>query len=413
MCSGGLEAERKCIFEDVLPRMEKCGWNIRLPLLRFWEGERNKEAMLKGLTAVNDIQLASYVYDTYFAPLMNRTPEPLDEQVAKFCKNSSVVLTRVAQLTSDKTFGNGMMRFNKRGMLSEREEAMEHLEGVQHAGYGIKHKIILLWGGERDRDKLLANLDEKSRLLMQHVLCLLAQEEGEEAAESEASSLLVPELPDCFHAEAATVAYLALAEGDELVRAMRTRMRLLLQILAEQVGEKNRHLSEVLDRIYAGERDRDALLRSLLEGGCMGGGRRGGILDLRSFVVHVLERLASEDAAALKSRSKRDKMVVNSVWSTPNFQRFFDKHALTFRRIVQLCETSCAEKFASERLFPGGEQYIYIYIYDMSCAEKFASVRLFAGGVDNECATYADVCWRMLTYAGGVEKERATNAVEC
>jgi hypothetical protein len=171
---------------------------------------------------------------------------------------------------------------------------MEHLEGVEHAGYRIKHKILLLWGGERDRDKLLANLDDKSRLLMQHVLRLLAQEEGEEAAESEASSL-VPELPSCFHAEAATVAYLATSklEGDEQIRAMRTRMGLLLSLLTEQVGEKNRHLSEVVDRIYAGERDRDALLRSLWEGGYRGGGRRGGMLDLRSLVVHVLELLAS------------------------------------------------------------------------------------------------------------------------
>ena len=239
--------------------------------------------------------------------------------------------------------------------------------------------------------RLLADLDEKSRVLMQHVLRLLAQEEGEEAAESEASSF-VPELPDCFHAEAATVAYLALTEDDEQVRAMRTRMRLLLQLLTEQVGEKNRHLSEVVDRIYAGERDRDALLRSLSEGGYKGCGWGGGILDLRSLVVHVLERLESEDAASLKAASKKDKTVVNAVWSTPNFQRFFDKHAPTFRRMVQLCEISCAEKFANERLFPGVEQYIYIYIHIMSCAEKYASERLFAGGVDKERVTYTSVC---------------------
>jgi hypothetical protein len=262
------------------------------------------------------------------------------------------------------------MRFTGKGLLRERETAMKHLGEVEDAGYAIKHKILLLWGGERDRDKLLANLDEKSRLLMQHVLRLLAQEEGEEAAESEASSLLVPELPDCFHAEAATVAYLALTEDDEPVRAnLRTRVCLLLQLLTEQVGEKNRHLSEVLDRIYAGERDRDALLRQLWEGGYKGCGRRGGILDFRSFVVRVLELLASEDAASLKASSKKDKTVVNAVWSTPHFQRFFDKHALTFRRIVQLCETSCAEKFASERLFPGLEQCMYVcmYVYIYIC----------------------------------------------
>ena len=81
--------------------------------------------------------------------------------------------------------------------------------------------------------------------------------------------------------------------------------------------------------------------------------------------------------------------MVSIVWNTPNFMHFFDRHALTFRRIVQLCETSCAEKFASERLFPGLEQCMYaynIYIYIMSCAEKFASERLFTGGVEKERA---------------------------
>ncbi len=98
---------------------------------------------------------------------------------------------------------------------------------------------------------LLADLDEKSRMLMQHVLRLLAQEEGEEGAESESYlrlSLdgLVPELPACFHAEAATVAYLALAERDERVRTMQTRMRLLLEILTEQAGGNNKLSGEVV-----------------------------------------------------------------------------------------------------------------------------------------------------------------------
>jgi hypothetical protein len=43
-------------------------------------------------------------------------------------------------------------------MLSEREEALGNLEEIEHAGYGIKHKIVALWGGERDRDKLLAGV---------------------------------------------------------------------------------------------------------------------------------------------------------------------------------------------------------------------------------------------------------------
>ncbi len=55
---------------------------------------------------------------------------------------------------------------------------------------------------------------------------------------------------------------------------------------------------------------------------------------------------------------------------------------------------SCAEKFASERLFPGVQQYIpiHIHIYMMSCAEKFASEASVCLQVDKERATYADVC---------------------
>jgi hypothetical protein len=92
----------------------------------------------------------------------------------------------------------------------------------------------------------------------------------------------------------------------------------------------------VVDRIYAGERDRDVLLRRLSEGGYVGCGRRGGVLDLRSLVVHVLELLVSGDVAALKAWSKQDKSVVSMVWNTPNYQLFFDKNAPTFRRIVQV-----------------------------------------------------------------------------
>ena len=97
----------------------------------------------------------------------------------------------------------------------------------------------------------------------------------------------------------------------------------------------------MVGRIYAGERDRDVLLRQLSQGGYRGCGRRGGVLDLRSLVVHVLELLASGDVAALKAWSKQDKSVVRMVWNTPNYQLFFDKNALTFRRMVQVPQFTC------------------------------------------------------------------------
>jgi hypothetical protein len=53
MCSGGLEAERKCIFEDVLPRMEKCGWKIRYSVyLLYWHKSTNTDGMSVAQVAV-------------------------------------------------------------------------------------------------------------------------------------------------------------------------------------------------------------------------------------------------------------------------------------------------------------------------------------------------------------------------
>ena len=86
MCSGGVEEERKCIFDTVLPRMEKCGWNVRLSFLRFWEGERDREKIMQGLKDSNDKQLVKHVYDKYFAPLIKRERQPpeLEQQVQDF-----------------------------------------------------------------------------------------------------------------------------------------------------------------------------------------------------------------------------------------------------------------------------------------------------------------------------------------
>ncbi len=49
----------------------------------------------------------NYVYDTYFAPLFNRKPGGLEEQAEVFYAGHIVVLKRIVQLTSYKTFDNG------------------------------------------------------------------------------------------------------------------------------------------------------------------------------------------------------------------------------------------------------------------------------------------------------------------
>jgi hypothetical protein len=362
MCPGGVEAEREAIFGLVLPRMEACGWSIKVPFLRFWEGERSKEALMRGLSDKNDIQLVSYVYDTYFAPLINRTSDgviSLDKQVEEFAKSRSDILTRITQLTSDKTYHNGIMRFEGVGISGERQTVLAtFLPTIEQAGYAITPKIVLIWGGERDPETLFEGLDEKTRLLMQHVLQLLQQEEGVDLSSDDDNSQ-IPELPSCFEAEAATVAYLArvlpLNDGVDVIERQRQahRMSFLLgKIITPMCGYgecESKVLCEVIDLIYQGERGKDVLLSRV--SGAMARGKK---LDFRSFILHVIQLLESEDVASLMAASKKDHSLKMTVWTRPNYEEFFDRNASTFRRIVQLCDKSCSEKFFSDRLFPGG-----------------------------------------------------------
>jgi hypothetical protein len=64
---------------QVLGDMARHGWDgLLVPLVRFWEGERSRERLLAGVTDRNERDLLEYVYDTYFAPLMDHTPVVLD-----------------------------------------------------------------------------------------------------------------------------------------------------------------------------------------------------------------------------------------------------------------------------------------------------------------------------------------------
>ncbi len=64
---------------QVLGDMAQHGWDgLLVPLVRFWEGERSRERLLAGVKNRNERDLLEYVYDTYFAPLMDHTPVVLD-----------------------------------------------------------------------------------------------------------------------------------------------------------------------------------------------------------------------------------------------------------------------------------------------------------------------------------------------
>ena len=263
------------------------------------------------------------------------------------------MLKRIVQLTSAKTFDNGHKRFNSGGITSERQTAMSSfLPSIENAGYKITAKIVSLWNNERDPETLFGDLDEKSELLMRKLWQLLLIEEGEDvdSAADEDEEALHP----AFVAEAALVAWVARKYASRKatpdVEAVRQRMAIYMQIVFRANGipiSFTARLNAGVEKIYEGERDKDALRRAMA-----GKEKKFKSLELGAFVSKVLSLMETCDEADLEAKSKKDKAMKRLVWTRPKFEGFWAKNSAAFRRIVQLCDKECALKYANERILP-------------------------------------------------------------
>ena len=318
--------------------------------MRFWEGERDREKLLHGIECSSDRALVNYVYDTHFAPLINRKAGGVEAEVEAYYRGPKhVALRRIVQLTSDKTWNNGRMRFGDGGVYSERQKVIsDWLPGIESDGYQITAKIASLWNDERDPETLFGGLDEKSELLMRKLWRQLMVEEGQDAAQD-----IVEDLDPNFHPEAALVAFVARKYASNKatpdVEALRKRMSCYMHVMFHIQGisiTATQKLNAAVEKIHEGERDKDALLSAVA------GQKNSKSLDLRAFVLKVLSLIETGKEADLEAKSKEDKALRNLVWGKPNFEGFYDKHSRIFRRIVQLCEKECALKHAEFRVFP-------------------------------------------------------------
>jgi hypothetical protein len=320
--------------------------------VRFWEGERDREKLLHGIGCSSDRALVNYVYDTHFAPLINRKAGGVEAEVEAYYRGPKhVALRRIVQLTSDKTWNNGHMRFGDGGVYSERQKVIsDWLPGIESDGYQITAKIASLWNDDRDPETLFEGLDEKSELLMRKLWRQLMFEEGEDV---DAAHDIVEDLDPFFHAEAALVAFVARKYASNKatpdVAALRQRMSLHMLVAFHIQGiaiTATQKLNAAVEKIYEGERDKDALLSAVA------GQKKTKSLDLRAFVLKVLNLIETGKEADLEAKSNEDEALRDLVWAKPNFEGFYDKHSRTFRRIVQLCEKECALKHAEFRVFP-------------------------------------------------------------
>ena len=353
MCSGGREAERKAIFDKVLPGMERAGWSVRVPLLRFWGGEKRKGALIRGLTNKNDIALVEHVFDTYFEPLLARVGagwSATAEADAFFDENREWV-TRVVQLTSAATYGNGTARFSGNSLEGERTTAVaSHMPKFEDAGFMLTAKIISLWNEERDVGVLLHGLDDVSCALMQKLLrllkleegCMLAAEEAGTSSEQVCSEFVSLKLQD----EAQAVAYLARAQYAHTLAEQRERLVFLVDCIAAdlpgfaQEAQQRELLQSVLESFWTGHVRGQELLT-----------RQAGVE--RAFTERILHHVSTTEMATLKKACMESTLIRRLVLEEPAGHRFFKKNYCTFRRVAQLCSSECAEALEDERLFPG------------------------------------------------------------
>jgi len=243
------------------------------------------------------------------------------------------------------------MRFCKGGIYSERQTALQDfMPAIESAGYYITAKIASLWNNERDEATLFGDLDEKSELLMRKLWRLLMVEEGEDVG---AAIDHVEDLDPAFHAEAALVAFVARKYASNKatpdVEALRQRMSIYMLVAFHIQGisiTATQKLSAAIEEIYEGERDKDALLSAVA------GQKNSKSLDLRAFVLKVLNLMETGKEEDLEAKSKKDEALKDLVWGKPNYEGFYARHSRTFRRIVELCDKECALKHAEFRVSP-------------------------------------------------------------
>ena len=119
------------------------------------------------------------------APPAPQADEAIRQDVDTFFQMNSTLLTRIAQLTSYKTFNNGVKRFRGEGLEGERQTVLDDfLPKLERDGWLTTAKVVMLWAGERDEEILFGGLEGKTKRMMKKLYSVLLEEEGEETAKN-------------------------------------------------------------------------------------------------------------------------------------------------------------------------------------------------------------------------------------
>jgi tetratricopeptide (TPR) repeat protein len=148
---GNIQA--KAAVEEVLPELEKQGWQITVPIRRIWIGERDWHTLAEGI-------------DRGSALLLLRILETLEKDDP---------IEQLISFTVAAAKGHAQAR-------AVVEEALPRLEA---GGFKVSAAIHRIWAGERDLSALAEELDEQDSHLIARILDALAapayvEKKGEE-----------------------------------------------------------------------------------------------------------------------------------------------------------------------------------------------------------------------------------------
>ncbi|KAK3260160.1 hypothetical protein CYMTET_30868 [Cymbomonas tetramitiformis] len=181
LCEGGLAAQRQHFLAQHADRWQRHGWQLKAPLQRLWNGERNIDRLLAGidpnsavvvrelfkLLAPRDLEAPPSA-----SPSTNPSAPSAPSAPARPSRPAMDEASLVAEIAALAAAGDGAEAEQRREKLQT--GALAALEGG-----ALQLPVLLMWQGERSAGPLFEELPQESRAryLMKKVMAAVHSQE--------------------------------------------------------------------------------------------------------------------------------------------------------------------------------------------------------------------------------------------